>query len=59
MKHDDVIVVNDIHGAHERMRVLYRAGGSKWWCKSLTNPHAKKRKVCETKVIRHERKVSK
>jgi hypothetical protein len=55
MNHDAVIVVLDIHGDEERMRVLYRAGGSKWWCKSLTNPHAKKRKVCETKVIRYEK----
>ena len=54
MNYDDVIVVKDIHGDDERMRVLYSAGGSKWWCKSLTNPHAKKRKVCATKVVKHE-----
>lgn len=54
MRHDLIVVVRDIHGCEERMRILYRAGGSKWWAKSLTNPHAKKRKVCETKVIRNE-----
>ena len=58
MRYDDVLVIKDVYGDEEKVRVLWKCGTATVRVKSLTRPHKKAFTIKNERIIRNESQVA-